>query len=805
MNGSPQNGVYLNGDPWVVGPVTITNISPGSSVSGGRVINGSMLNPGLGADQGWDSGTTRGNYVASLNVGRPNGNNLSVSNPLTVSSGSLLSSVSMSGTNDRPFVKGVSVLTVVSSAPSANSFRPPYVGGDKTSYWNKNQIDWNVLPNLDAVASAPSISGMTNTFDRVWIEFNTGWTGDYFHPEDNMPNYGRDMSHEVGEACLLLMLNNTQAAKEPLLHRVLQYGIDIYGVAKAGGSWNADGGVNPGRKLPVLLAGKIFNHSQMLSYADKAVSFRFQEDQQTFFVSQVDVNINHKVFPGKNYPVTQYSSADIGMAEWGIRHYSDNHRQYDNKYWPTDYRRVAFPAMPGHALVARLINGVNDWNWPPFFAYCDRYMAVEPTGTGVNSVQPFVRNMWNAYRDGAPPPANRVIAPVITPDGESSSVDPISVSLSSATEGAEIYYTLDGSVPTTSSLSYTTTGPFVVSESATVQAIGVKADMENSVVSSLELQIGEFSSAENWENLDIDPPPGTYTVSFDVTPSASGIDAVTGLSEATATGFSALAVSVRFAPSGIIDVRNGGAYEADSELAYEGGTTYRVVIDVDLENHTYTVTVTPLGGVPTLIARDYDFRTEQSEVNSLNKLAYISFGGSHTISSVSYQSDLVATSSIQSVPLGSVGPKSVVGLQVKPVSGALLIGLSDGMPGSESDVACRIRFQNGLVEVFNGDSFAAQGDLGYEYGSEYRVVVYADSDAKKYTVQVIRPDDGVSLVALNYDFHSEFSAEGEITDLAFYSIGGSSEVSDVRVDLPSDRALFFPTPPAGKDLTSEGG
>jgi hypothetical protein len=54
------------------------------------------------------------------------------------------------------------------------------------------------------------------------------------------------------------------------------------------------------------------------------------------------------------------------------------------------------------------------------------------------------------------------------------------VTLATATEGAEIYYTTDGSAPTTSSTKYS--GAITVSTPTTIKAIAVKAGMEDSDV-----------------------------------------------------------------------------------------------------------------------------------------------------------------------------------------------------------------------------------------------------------------------------------------------------------------------------------
>jgi hypothetical protein len=38
-------GQFANGDYWVVGPVTITSITPQSTTSGSTTLHGSMINP----------------------------------------------------------------------------------------------------------------------------------------------------------------------------------------------------------------------------------------------------------------------------------------------------------------------------------------------------------------------------------------------------------------------------------------------------------------------------------------------------------------------------------------------------------------------------------------------------------------------------------------------------------------------------------------------------------------------------------------------------------------------------------------
>jgi hypothetical protein len=81
----------------------------------------------------------------------------------------------------------------------------------------------------------------------------------------------------------------------------------------------------------------------------------------------------------------------------------------------------------------------------------------------------------------SPPPANTVATPIITPPGGSFTGN-VSVTLAEPTQGASIYYTTDGSVPSANATLYG--GPIVLSTATTLQAIGIRSDLNPSAVAS---------------------------------------------------------------------------------------------------------------------------------------------------------------------------------------------------------------------------------------------------------------------------------------------------------------------------------
>jgi hypothetical protein len=74
-----------------------------------------------------------------------------------------------------------------------------------------------------------------------------------------------------------------------------------------------------------------------------------------------------------------------------------------------------------------------------------------------------------------------VATPAITPNGGTFRRS-LAVTISTATPGATIYYTTNGSAPTTSSLVYS--GPLTITGNVTVKAIAVKSGMSNSAIAS---------------------------------------------------------------------------------------------------------------------------------------------------------------------------------------------------------------------------------------------------------------------------------------------------------------------------------
>ena len=326
VTGTYRYGTFANGDYWIIGPVNIIEINPPSTEIDGRIKNGSMINPSpTNTSQGYDNTVPNNTYDADLNVAF----DVDAGNPLTVMPGSsLVSTISINAPAQCTQIKSASILTVLSSVPIENSFRPPYCGTDKSIQFNVSDLDYSKLASLTVLDSVLSLHKDTlddpsdqdetveRMFERPWIDHRKDFQARDMHPEENMPEYGREMTIQIGQAALMLHLNYSNAQKETLLIRFVQLGLDFYGVIQDGGkdNWIANGGHTRGRKMPILFASLVLNDSSMQDIFQKTGDYlydgaygpgnpppdliHFSEDDQIFYVKDEDIfntpyHLNH--------------------------------------------------------------------------------------------------------------------------------------------------------------------------------------------------------------------------------------------------------------------------------------------------------------------------------------------------------------------------------------------------------------------------------------------------------------------------------------------------------------------------------
>ena len=432
-------GQFVNGDYYVVGPVTITAIDPAPTTSS-PYLNGSVIDlPTANGKSGFDSRLNDGTdeswwFDASLRSYPP----------IALKPGdALVSSISLAQIHSLPEVmrasdmsaspvRTMSVLTVLSAAPSADAFRPSYCDRSQMIY-HANSLQRDLLPSLAPPnpSGTPTLAQFETLYRRSWIDTNAFL---FDAPAEYMPSYGQHIAFADSYASLLLMLNFPADQKVNLTNYFVQYGIDLYGCVQAGYGWPAFGGHRSGRKLPIIFAGILLNSDGMKNVSSVYPN-EFGEDMQTVYVNQIP-------------PVGTYQQAWQGATVIYGGHYGVNadgtpvsaglygpYEQLQPVDWPLingneqlgeAYRRCCTSvSWVGEALAIRLLNAESVWNYPAFFDYVDRWM-MEDDSQAVAEIKAqtgfdysanwerqgqtrywlqgefpqytFIDDMWNAYR-----------------------------------------------------------------------------------------------------------------------------------------------------------------------------------------------------------------------------------------------------------------------------------------------------------------------------------------------------------------------------------------------------------------------
>ncbi len=389
-------GQFVNGDYYVVGPVTITAIDPAPTASA-PYENGSVANlPTANGKSGFDSRLNDGTdeswwFDASLRSYPP----------ISLKAGdSLVSTISLAQIHSVPEVMrstdmsaspvaSASVLTVLSAAPSADAFRPSYCDRNQTIY-HANALQRNLLPSLAPPnpGNTPSLSQFEDWYRRPWIDTNAFL---FDAPADYMPSYGQHIAFADSYASLLLMLNFPADQKVNLTNYFVQYGIDLYGCVQAGYGWPAFGGHRSGRKIPIIFAGILLNDSGMKNVSTTYPN-QFGEDMQTGYVNKISGGYQQAwqgatVIYGGHYGVTT-DGTPVSAGLYGP------YEQLQPASWPLingneqlgeAYRRCRTSvSWVGEALIMHILKAESVWNYPAFFDYVDRWMTEDDTQAVAN-------------------------------------------------------------------------------------------------------------------------------------------------------------------------------------------------------------------------------------------------------------------------------------------------------------------------------------------------------------------------------------------------------------------------------------
>ncbi|HWZ95546.1 MAG TPA: chitobiase/beta-hexosaminidase C-terminal domain-containing protein, partial [Opitutaceae bacterium] len=310
------------------------------------------------------------------------------------------------------------------------------------------------------------------------------------------------------------------------------------------------------------------------------------------------------------------------------------------------------------------------------------------------------------------------------------------VTISTSTSGASIRYTTDDSLPSeTNGTLYS--GPVSIITTTTLRAIAYETGIIDSGVASGLYTIGSgsitVSSGNGFDNTPMSSSQsGTFTATFDASPSLSPSNTVIALSKGAQTAYPGLACIARFNTAGNIDAYNGTAYQAASVIPYSKALTYHFRMVVNVPANTYSVYVTPPGGSELTVGLNDKFRTAVTSLDTWTIDVNATPGGSVNVSNHSVS----GTGGTVAAPSFSPGAGTYTTAQTVLIndstSGASIRYTTDGSTPSETAGT----LYTGSISIGTTTTLKA---IGYETGMMDSTVFSAT-----YTISSLPPPPVIS-------------------------------------------------------------
>ncbi|HEV7927280.1 MAG TPA: hypothetical protein VGR14_18145 [Verrucomicrobiae bacterium] len=437
-------GQFVNGDWYVVGPVTVRMIDPkplyGAEIpeheldkiekerpDEQRVRNGFMVNPPAQMKVAYDSSVRNWfdpALIQKLPAALKPGDCLvsTISMPKGLILHAQLRNKIERGVEDCSPIRTAAVLTCVGAPQPPDAFRPSICDRNQRIYLARN-LKRELLPMAAATPSLPNLNRFVRFTQRPWV--GTGFFG-FEEPVENMPQYGLEYGRVSGLTALLLCTDLKPEQKEPLLVNFVQIGIDLGGMIRAGHpGWTGFGGHGSGRKLPIVFAGILLGDDDLANINKSFPKASFGEDEQTAYG---DCWTGAKVvFAGHSGidAATGRGRNKIRGEPWGPYEHTPPSQWKDGQNTSESYRRCCTSVgWVAQALALRLLHAEKIWHHDPFFDYVDRWMYEDDsefvktikaaTGRDVDhdwsrqgqSWEPFVNEMWSRYRTKLPAPTD---------------------------------------------------------------------------------------------------------------------------------------------------------------------------------------------------------------------------------------------------------------------------------------------------------------------------------------------------------------------------------------------------------------
>lgn len=410
-------GTYVNGDYWVLGPVTITRITPDYGVFNGytdtngiwqeyspaRHMHGWEINPHKvvvdGETQGYDS------MLPSFSADKIPSFPVAISEHNT----SVVKVIGLDCTGTcRPSLKVAAVLTVVTSLPSPTQFRPSYIGNPSEKLVrDRSQVDLNRIPsviNTDVPSQAAFDAALARQ-KRLKFEHIAKGSGHRSRPLLSMEDYLPYATGEFTNAILYAMTTYDRDMREEMAIHLIQHGIDWIGLFNHGYYFPRGSGEQTGGVLVPVFAATLFTDNSLkqmiLTAMDQPGSEALPYEDHSIQIGRQD----RPLFGNDNGASAYWNNLETGG---GSKTIADPHGYIDGGPIPGSVYQGCCTSgwWKGMVLAFNLFPAMKEvWYHTPLEAYVQRWVH-HGAWTLPDPCAPFDGNLANRGITYGPDPNN---------------------------------------------------------------------------------------------------------------------------------------------------------------------------------------------------------------------------------------------------------------------------------------------------------------------------------------------------------------------------------------------------------------
>ena len=290
----------------------------------------------------------------------------------------------------------------------------------------------------------------------------------------------------------------------------------------------------------------------------------------------------------------------------------------------------------------------------------------------------------------------QAVAPILSPAAGTYTVAQ-KVTLTDATPGATIYYTTNGTAPTTASTKYTT--PFALASTETIEAIAAASGYAPSIVASAKYTIetpaaiptfstagGTYTISQSVKITDATPGASIYYTVNGTTPTTASTKYTSAITVAASETIKAIAVATGYSPSAIASAPYIIEKPAATPVFSPVAGTYSAAQSVKITSATTGATIyyTVNGTTPTTASTKYTAAIAVAASESIKAIAIATGSTTSAVASAAYVIEKPAATPVFSLSAGTYATAQSVKITDATADGTIYYTTNGATPTTAS-------------------------------------------------------------------------------------------------------------------------